>query len=67
MSMLIFSISELMESLMKLMFASSTLMKTMAAIWSRRMMKTQMVKSETEASDVPAGKDGESCACPETK
>merc|ERR1719266_852344 len=41
MSMSIFSASELKESLMKLMFASSTLMKTMAAIWSRRMVKRE--------------------------
>merc|ERR1719370_160124 len=38
MLMSIFSASVLMESLMNLMLASSTLMKTMAAIWRRMMM-----------------------------
>merc|ERR1719270_791635 len=42
-SMSIFAASLLIFSLMKLMLASSTLMNTMAAIWRRRMMKTQML------------------------
>merc|ERR1712110_55373 len=46
MSMSILSACVLMDFLMKSMLASSTLMKTMAAIWRRRMMKTQMLQRE---------------------
>merc|ERR1711872_439049 len=42
-SMSIFAASLLIFSLMKLMLASSTLMNTMAAIWRRRIIKTQML------------------------